>query len=195
LFTGTRSISTGRFGSCALRARRFPTNFWPTSHRSGAHWPDRRLRLDRVRPRRAVSAAEQISDEPLRLMLALERGVGFLFRCYSNPTFTLAGVIYAGPRTSADPNEAIPGFEVIFCEARALHSARWNPRQAQMGTHQASRNGRRVNTPPPEGGGFGLRLKAGSVGLWAGCCQLLRRRLPLFESTFVDVSPPLSPLA
>src|SRR5271163_947350 len=87
--------------------------------RVGAHWPDRRLRLDRVRPRRAVSAAEQISDEPLRLMLALERGVGFLFRCSSDPTFTLAGVIYAGPRTSADPNEAIPGFEVIF--ARRAH--------------------------------------------------------------------------
>ena len=52
-----------------------------------------------------------------------------------------------------------------------------------------------VNTPPPEGGGFGLRLKAGSVGLWADYCQLSRRRLPLFESNFADVSPPLSPLA
>jgi hypothetical protein len=52
-------------------------------------------------------------------MLALERGVGFLFRCYSDPTFTPAGVIYAGPRTSAYPNEAIPCFEVIF--ARRAH--------------------------------------------------------------------------
>jgi len=49
-----------------------------------------------------------------------------------------------------------------------------------------------VNTPPPEGGGFGLRLKAGSVGLWADYCQLSRRRLPLFESNFADVSPSLS---
>jgi hypothetical protein len=44
----------------------------PRTARVGAHRPDRRLRLDCVRPRRAVSAAEQISDEPLRLMLALE---------------------------------------------------------------------------------------------------------------------------
>ena len=29
-------------------------------------------------------------------------------------TFTLAGVIYTGPSTSADPNEAIPGFELIL---------------------------------------------------------------------------------
>ena len=29
-----------------------------------------------------------------------------------------------------------------------------------------------VNTPPPKGGGFELRLKAGSVGPWADCCGL-----------------------
>jgi hypothetical protein len=44
------------------------------------------------------------------------------------------------------------------------HRMRNDPRLADAGDLPIA-----VNTPPPKGGGFGLRLKAGSVGLKADC--------------------------
>jgi hypothetical protein len=49
-------------------------------------------------------------------------------------------------------------------EAAGMATASLLSEHEEFNTHYAS-----VNTPPPKGGGFGLRLKAGSVGLQADC--------------------------
>src|SRR5579863_7567594 len=49
-----------------------------------------------------------------------------------------------------------------------------------------------VNTPPPEGGGFGLRLKAGSVGPRpTGARSVHVRPVALLPNPGVDLSPTL----
>jgi hypothetical protein len=49
-----------------------------------------------------------------------------------------------------------------------------------------------VNTPPPKGGGFGLRLKAGSVGPRpTGVRSVHVRPVPSCQTPGVDLSPTL----
>ena len=127
------------------------------------------MALASVRNAAGLGQLEAAADaiEELRVPARLQRGDRMAHRglCEVQRSGGSSDVVAFSDRD--EDVELLEGRFGFLCDSICGRGTLRPPLQRHIGVSATH-----VNTPPPKGGGFELRLKAGSVGPWADCCGL-----------------------